>query len=248
MNLKRELIAYADVFLNFIYPRNIYCIVCNEAIERHEKYSLCGKCRNKVNFIEGKICIKCGKPLDEEYIPDLCHDCINTDYHFTRALSCIEYNDTAKDIIYALKYHKKRYISYHIAEIMKDRYSEFIRKNVDTIIPVPLHHRKEGERGFNQAYLISKYLGRWLEIHIDNKSLVRTKSTKSQNKLTRPERIKNMKNAFKIVCDKNIRGKKILIIDDIYTTGTTVNEISRELFSKGASDAYVLTFATGKNM
>jgi ComF family protein len=245
---KKILYDYWDTFLNFIYPRNIYCIICNISIDNDEKYSLCSKCRASLQFIEGKICIKCGKPLDEEYLLDKCHQCINSEYFYTNAISCMEYDDISKKIIYDLKYSKKRYISYHMAEIMRDIFAKSDIKDIDLIVPVPLHRQKERERTFNQSYLIGKYLGKMTDIDIDVTSLIRVKNTMTQNRLSREERIENLKDAFKVIRDDNIKDKNILLIDDVFTTGATVNECSRVLVEKGAGEVYVLTFATGRNV
>ncbi len=246
--LIKELQAYWHTFLNFIYPRNIHCILCNEPIDRNQQYSLCEKCKAKLTFIGNKTCSVCGKPLDEIYLNDRCIDCIDDNHYFTKAISCVEYDENSKKIIYDLKYHKKRYLSYHISEIMTDIFIERFKESIDIIIPVPLHKKKERKRTFNQAYLIAKYLGKSLEIPVDKKSLIRIKKTETQNKLSRRERKENLKDAFQITSYCNIKDKNILIIDDVYTTGATVDEISRVLIDNEVNNIYIMTFATGRNM
>lgn len=238
---------YIDTLLNFIYPRNIYCIVCNSSINREEEYSICEECKDKLKFIWEKTCDRCGKPLDELYLIDRCTECIENPNYYTRAVSCIEYDDLAKKIIYDLKYYKKRYIAYHIAETIYDRLIECDMYGFDVIIPVPLHKAKERERSFNQASIISKYLGQMTKTWVDNKSLIRIRNTISQNKLTKEERRKNLEDAFEIINSENIRDKNILLVDDIYTTGSTVNQCSSVLMENGALNIYVATFATGRN-
>lgn len=247
MNYIKTLYEYIDTFLNFIYPRNIHCILCNDPIDRDELYSICAECKKKLKLVYGKTCVKCGKPLDELYIIDRCHDCINSSHYFTKAVSCLEYEDLAKKIIYDLKYHKKRYISYHIAKIMYDRLLCNDIDSFDMIMPVPLHKDKERERGFNQAYLICKYISKMTEIEVNSKSLIRVKNTITQNKLTKEERRENLEDAFKIINKDNIDNRCILLIDDIYTTGSTVDQCSKVLIENGAADVYVATFATGRN-
>lgn len=247
MNYLKILYEYIDTFLNFIYPRNIYCILCNTPIDRDEQYSICSKCKTKLKLIDGKTCVKCGKPLDELYIIDKCHDCVNNPHYFTKAISCLEYDDIAKKIIYDLKYHRKRYISYHIAEIMYDRLNYEDIDSFNIIIPVPLHIAKQRERGFNQAYLIGKYLSKMTETEVDNKTLIRVKNTTTQNKLTREERRINLEDAFDIINKKNINNKNVLLIDDIFTTGATVDQCSKVLIENGAQNVYIATFATGRN-
>ncbi|WP_432662658.1 ComF family protein [Wukongibacter baidiensis] len=238
---------YIDTFLNFIYPRNIYCIICNSSIEREEEYSICDECKDKLKFIWEKTCDKCGKPLDELYLADRCPECIDNSHYYTKAVSCIEYDDSAKKTIYDLKYHKKRYIAYHVAEIIYDRLIESDIHDFDIIIPVPLHKARQRERSFNQAGIISKYIGKMMNIDVDNRSLIRCRNTITQNQLTKEERRKNLEDAFEIINNNNIRDKNVLLIDDIYTTGSTVNQCSKVLTESGALNVYVATFATGRN-
>lgn len=247
MNYRKFLYEYMDTFLNFIFPRNIYCILCGKPVERDEKYSICGDCKTNLQFIEGKTCEKCGKPIGEFDINGKCHECINSSHFFTKAISCIEYDDISKKIIYGLKYSKKRYISYHIAEIMYDRLKEEKMDCFDIIIPVPLHPIKKRDRSFNQANIIGKYLSYMTDISIDNKTLIRSKDTITQNMLTREQRRKNLEHAFNVVKRNDIINKSILIIDDIYTTGATINQCSKVLIENGARAVYAVTFATGRN-
>lgn len=247
MNYKKILYEYIDTFLNFIFPRNIYCILCGKPVDRDEKYSICDECKTNLKFIEGKTCEKCGKPISEFHMERKCHECINSSRFFTKAISCIEYDDISKKIIYDLKYNKKRYISYHIAEIMYDRLKEEEMNCFDIIIPVPLHPTKEKNRSFNQASIIGKYLSRMTNIRIDNKALIRSKNTITQNMLTREQRRKNLEHAFNVVKRNDIIDKSILIIDDIYTTGATINQCSKVLIENGARSVYAVTLATGRN-
>lgn len=248
MRYKKTLYEYIDVFLNFIYPRNIYCILCDASIDKDVKYSICDECKSKLRFINEKTCDKCGKPLDELYLIDRCIDCINNTNYYDKAVSCIEYDDLSKKIIYDLKYHKRRYISYHVAEIIYDRLMESDMHNFDIIIPVPLHKAKERERTFNQAGIIGKYLGRMLNVEVEKQILIREKNTITQNQLTREKRRENLKGAFNVVNADDIGNKNLLLIDDVFTTGATANECARVLVESGALNVYVATLATGRNM
>ena len=246
MNYIKVIYDYADTFLNFIYPRNIYCILCNIPIDRDEKYSICHDCKSKLEFIRGRVCKQCGRTLNPLYIMDRCDECLDNSYFYKRAISCLEYDDLSKKIIFDLKYHKKRYISYHIAEIIYDRLKES-DIYFDIIIPIPLYGDKERERSFNQASIIGKYIGRMGEVDVDDKTLIRARNTISQNKLTKEERRENLDGAFDVINRNNIINKNILLIDDIFTTGATINECSRILLENRARNVYAATFATGRN-
>jgi competence protein ComFC len=233
--------SYIDIFLNFIYPRNIYCILCQEAIDSTEKYSICQPCRERVPFIV-RDCELCGKPLEDLYIPDRCPDCIKNPHLFTRAYSCVEFNDEIKQLVYRLKYGKQRYLSYHMAEIMVEKIKDNLG-TIDVIIPVPLHKRKLRDREFNQSQLLAKYIGKALALDVDTKSLIRVKKTISQNKLTRKERKENVKDAFNLVSGEGLRDKNILIVDDVYTTGNTVDACCSELVSTSRAKAFPIYLA-----
>ncbi len=244
---EKKLYTYFDSFLNLIFPRNIYCIICNEAIETTEKYSLCHKCRKKVSFISSRECEQCGKPLEPLYLPTKCPDCVMVKHKFTKGYSCVEYNDEMKQLVYKLKYANQRYLSYHMAEIMVDKLNKVALENIDIIIPVPLHKSKLKKRGFNQANLLVKYIRKAKNWPAENRSLIRVRDTHSQNELKKNERKENVKNAFKIVSTEVYKDKNILLVDDIYTTGSTIDSCCRELLKAKPKAIYVITFATGRN-
>ena len=233
-------------FIDYIYPRNIKCILCKNPISKNNSYSLCKDCFDKLKFINNG-CLICGKPLTDFYKSDTCLNCETKEYVFTRALSCIEYDDNIHKLIYSFKYGSKTYLAYNIAEIMNDKLlCEGI--NFDYIIPVPLHKKRLRKRGYNQSLLICKQLSK-----INKKEVldivVRNKNTQFLSKLTKKERIKKLQNVFTLSANDNkIYKKNLLIVDDIFTTGTTVNEISKKLLDSGANKIYAITFATGRNI
>ena len=233
-------------FIDYIYPRNIKCILCKNPISKNNSYSLCKDCFDKLKFINNG-CLICGKPLTDFYKSDICSNCETKESVFTRALSCIEYDDNIHKLIYSFKYGSKTYLAYNIAEIMNDKLlCEGI--NFDYIIPVPLHKKRLRKRGYNQSLLICKQLSK-----INKKEVldivVRNKNTQFLSKLTKKERIRKLQNVFTLSTNDNkIYKKNLLIVDDIFTTGTTVNEISKKLLDSGANKIYAITFATGRNI
>jgi len=216
-----------NILLDFIFPRNIYCIICNKPINKDEKFSLCSHCRREIKFLPDRSINKGLEPC-----------------YYTKAFSTIEYDIYAKKIIYDLKYKGKRYLSYHVAEIMFEQLEKVGLTEYDFIIPVPLHRDKEALRSFNQSYLIGKYLSQFTGKPILKDALIRVKDTKEQSKLTKEERLKNIYNAFKAFPDMIIN-KDVLLVDDVITTGSTVNEASKALVKAGVKNIYVMTFATG---
>lgn len=238
-----------DIFLGLIYPDNISCIICNKPINKSNTYSMCKDCFNELHFIlDG--CIKCGKPIIncslEEHDIDECSYCSGKEFHFDKAISCIEYNDFSKKMVFGFKYSNKTYMSRYIASIMKEKIMlEGI--NFDYILFVPLHKSRLKKRGFNQAYKIAKYLSKEFNIPVLD-CIVRKGNTKRLYKLRKKERRNELRDAFILKNNKiYLEDKNIILVDDIFTTGATVNEISRILKLEGANLITVSTFLTGAN-
>ena len=239
-----------NVFLDFLYPENISCILCNNSISKNTTYSMCKDCFNNINFIlDG--CIKCGKPIInyslEEQSIEGCSYCLNKGFYFDKVISCVEYTEISKKIIFGLKYNNKTYLSKYIAIIMKEKL-ELENIKFDYILFVPLHKKRLRKRGFNQAEKIAKSLSIIIDVPvIDNIS--RKYNTKRLYKLGKEERINELKNAF--IINNNIidlKNKNVLLVDDIFTTGSTVNEISKVLKINGVNKIFVSTFLTRADM
>jgi len=172
----------------------------------------------------------------------ICQQCKNTDFYFDKAISAVKYQKDVKTLIYKLKYSGHTYLATTIGHIMADKLKQ---ENIeaDIIIPVPLHRSKERKRGFNQAILISKYMVGKIDISLDINALTRIKNTRAMHNLTRGERLENVEGAFEVANKEAIANKNILLIDDIFTTGSTVNSCSKELINNGAKSVTVMTFA-----
>ena len=235
-----------NVFLDFLYPENISCILCNSPIDKNTTYSMCKDCFSNMNFIlDG--CIKCGKPIInyslEEQSIEGCGSCLKKSFYFDKAISCVEYTNLSKKIIFGLKYNNKTYLSKYIAIIMKEKL-ELENIKFDYILFVPLHKKRLRQRGFNQAEKIAIDLGKIMNIPVvDN--IQRKNNTRRLYKLGAEERVKELKNAF--IINNNIidlRNKNILLVDDIFTTGSTVNEISKILKINGVNKVFISTFLT----
>lgn len=239
--------TYLDILLDFVYPRNIFCILCEKPIDKSQSYSICELCKNQIQWINTHECEKCGKPMDSLYIASQCPDCILVPHSFTKAFSCVVYDDVIKGLVYKLKYKGQRYLSYHMAEIMVDKLFKQDLPAIDVIVPVPLHSQKLRQREFNQAYLLAKHIGKKTGWPVEEQHLVRVKDTQSQNKLSKEERKQNMKNAFKLDSGKQLKGKNILLVDDIYTTGSTLDACSKELQKSEPQSIIIMTFTTGRN-
>ena len=219
LNLITNLI---NVFLDFLYPENISCILCDCSISKNTTYSMCKDCFSNINFIL---------------------DGCNKSFYFDKVISCVEYTEISKKIVFGLKYNNKTYLSKYIATIMKEKL-DLENIKFDYILFVPLHKKRLRQRGFNQAEKIAMDLSKIVDIPtVDNIS--RKYNTKRLYKLGKEERINELKNAF--VIKENIidlKNKNVLLVDDIFTTGSTVNEISKILKINGVNKVFVSTFLT----
>lgn len=226
--------------LDFLFPENISCIFCGRAISKKNKYSMWNECYQKIVFIKDG-CYKCGKPYinyDKEKIKNLeqniknCNYCINKNFVFDRNISCIEYDKNSKKLVFSLKYNDATYMAKIIAEIMyKKLIDEQLEQKINYVTSVPLSKKRIKKRGFNQSGLIAYFLSEKLNVQY-LKLADRIKETKPLYKLSKKQRKLEIKNAFKV--NENINKIKeenatILIVDDIFTTGATVNEVSKIL-------------------
>jgi len=230
------------LFLDLLYPRASKCQVCGSACTG----TVCSVCMSSLDYLQGITCIHCGKQLNEQYLHSICPDCKNGVFYYKRAYSCFEYAGMGKVLLHKLKYEGRPELARVIARLMADRLkNEGLR--TDVIIPVPIHKKKLEARGFNQSYEIAVELGRKLGKPVID-CMERKRETKAQYDLDKLQRQLNIIDAFSVRLSYNVdKYKSILLLDDIYTTGSTVNECSKTLKEAGAGDIYVITAATGSN-
>ncbi len=195
-----------------------------------------------------------GKVEEKKIEYTRCKFCENKNFYFDRAISCIEYCDKSKVLVLSLKYYGNTYMSRYIAQgntymsryiaqVMRDKL-EFEQLSADYIIPVPLHKKRMRIRGFNQAEKIASYLSEYTNIPIID-CVKRNRNTKRLYALNKFKSEKELKNAFEVKGgSEKIIGKRIILVDDIFTTGTTVNEISKKLKIYGVDEIIVLTYLT----
>lgn len=226
-----------------MFPRT--CVFCDEILTLTEKTKgLCECCNNKIKFVREPKCKKCGKSLmieEKEY----CNDCMKNEHLYDWGFSAFVYNDLVKKSIYRFKYHNRREYAYCYGKIIADEfYEEISMMNPDVIIPVPIHRKRYMRRGYNQAELLARELSISTGIPMDNKILIRVANTRAQKELSVKERHKNLEKAFKITEDV-VKYNKIVIVDDIYTTGSTINACSKVLLENGAKKIYFISLSIG---
>lgn len=179
--------------------------------------------------------------------PDfLCGECREKKRYFTKAIAVAVYEGTLSEAIHIFKYQKKQAMAKHLNVMITDLLLQRLFDS-DIIIPVPLHKKRLNERGFNQSLLIAHYLSKRLCIPLSMDGLQRVRWTRPQIELSRHERLKNVRGAFAVLAGLKpahiIKDKRVILVDDVYTTGATVNECAKVLKKAGASEVVVFTLA-----
>jgi len=163
---------------------------------------------------------------------------------FDYARACYEYNETSRKIVMDLKYRSKKFLVPFMATEMLLKLEDF-GAMPDIIIPVPISSKRQKDRGFNQSELIAEEMASITsgKLEVNNKIIEKIKDSVPQASLSGAERLKNLDGAFKLIDRKSLRGKNILIVDDVFTTGSTVNEVAKEIRKLHPASINVLTFA-----
>lgn len=239
MKTKEFFIKLKDNILEEIFPSDVSCYNCNDEIVENNKYHLCANCLNKIEKIKNP-CIKCGEELNS--FTKYCNNCKETKRYFNKVVSVSKYNGVAKDLVYKFKYGKEEYVADTIFPFMLDLFNETKFKDIDLIICVPLSEERLKFRGFNQAQILAQLLAKETGILYSNEIIIRAVNTSTQTNLNKIERRKNLNNVFEIVSGVDITNKNILIVDDVITTGSTMNEIAKLLKKNKAKKVYGITF------
>ena len=213
----------------------------------------CTRCLSGIQEVSSPFCECCGQVFASRAGQDhICESCIRAPNHFQRARSAIKYNDLCASLVHAFKYNGKIQLARPFGIIMAQAFDTFwSAEDIDLAVPVPLHRRRLKTRGFNQVGLMMREWARYLEknrwslasVVFNSNILVRVRHTQPQTGLGLKERPQNLRGAFGLKPGANISGMRLLLIDDIYTTGATANEAARALLKHGAVRVDVLTLA-----
>ena len=229
--------------LDFFFPSQ--CRICEGSLNGAKW--VCNECLAKIKTISSPYCYRCGISLADIFLEveePFCKECKSQPRYFHQARAVAIYEGVMRECIHLFKYAGKRALSEALGELMvvfiDDQWG---KESFDLIVPVPLHPRRKRERGFNQAELLTLPVKTHLNIPIDTKNLIRNRPTRTQTTLDRKERIENVKGAFEIRALSPFTDRHILLVDDIFTTGATLNECSRTLMEAGARKVYALTLA-----
>lgn len=227
--------------LNILYPR--CCPICQKIL-KDQSLLICPECGEKLKPISQPRCMCCGKPVKEE--AEYCRDCTGRKREFFQGKGIYLYDSRMKVSVLRYKYEARRqYGDFYARAMCMYGAGEIRRWKPDLIVPVPLHPRKKRMRGFNQAEYIADQVGRFFGIPVDSSLLRKVKDTRSQKKMNAAQRRKNLRDAF--AAKGRADGKTILLIDDVYTTGNTIEAAAECLKKAGAARVCFLTVCTGSD-
>lgn len=238
-----QIVRKADEkLLDFLYPPR--CPICDKVVLPEDK--ICPECRKKIHEAAEPVCMKCGKPLSNER-KEYCFNCGKKNYNFTQGRALWIYEKEVKMSVYRFKYQDRReYAKAYASEIVK-KYGGWIRdKKIQAVIPIPLHRNRKRKRGYNQAEILAEEIGKILGLPVYTKFLIRVRDTKPQKMLNDAERKNNLKKAFKMA-ENIVQLNRVLLVDDIYTTGSTLDAAASVLKAAGVPHVYTCCISIGKD-
>jgi len=236
--LKQEISQAYDNLLNFIFPPQ--CVIC-DSLHDNEHYFICKRCESSLDYYTSPLCLYCRFEMSTG--EKRCQICEGRPV-ITRLFALGQFDDFYRPLVHALKYDgiipAGRYLGRKLGENIKKLTDQ---EYFDLIIPIPLHKSRLEKRGFNQSELLSRYIAEKLDLRVDCENLMRIRKTRVQTGLTRDERLKNIQNAFVLNNPDLIKNKKIILVDDVTTTGSTALEAAELLRKTGAKEIILAVIA-----
>lgn len=234
---------YCSRFIDLLFPP--LCHSCRALIQDGREVMICDTCLEAAVPLVSPLCDCCGRPFPDFNGADhLCGRCITEPPPFAIARGALLFAGTTRDLIHEFKYSGKVMLRRPLALLAADRLDSFaVGFGADLIVPVPLHTKRLRQRGFNQAVLLGEIFSKRWGVPLQRNNLQRNRWTEPQVNLAASARPENVKGAFALTAPVQIAGKRILLVDDVYTTGSTVRECSRVLMAAGATAVAVLTVA-----
>jgi len=231
--------------LALIYPP--VCQLCETQRANRDSGFVCSKCWSKVRFIKPPFCERCGLPFDGEITtPFECSNCRDMELNFSTARSAVAAKGVARDAIHRYKYHQALWFETFLADLfLRAALPELRPDKWDLVVPVPLHATKEREREFNQAERFGGHLAKALSLPVKTHIVQRVLPTRTQALLSKKQRAENVRRAFAARNGSKLNGERIILVDDVLTTGATTSACAGVLKSLGASDVCVWTVARG---
>lgn len=230
--------------LDLIFPRQ--CVICGGSVAAGERF-LCWQCVAHLPFVQFPFCSHCGDPVDGRVDRTFrCYSCAVSEPAFDRARSAVRYRGPVRELLQSFKYGHAAWLAEDLANLLvRCLEAQFSDLDVDVVSAVPLYHARARERGYNQSHLLAVALARQIRKPLIPRLLKRNRRTETQTHLTLEQRKANVKGAFTVRNPEWVPGLRVLLVDDVMTTGATVNECARVLKQAGAARVYVVTVARG---
>jgi ComF family protein len=238
--------GWANALSCLLFPSP--CRVCGGPLRSHCSL-LCGDCWDRIRLIGPPLCFRCGIPFpaaeSQAFVSQfLCGACRLKEPSFFQARSTGYYDGVLREAVHIFKYGKREELGRHLGRLMAEHFpEEWDPSGIDVLLPVPLHLWRRRERGFNQSRILARVLARSLGSELGGRQLVRCRSTLPQSDLPLGKKFENIEGAFEVRRDREIEGKTILLVDDIFTSGATAEEASKTLLKAGANKVLVYTLA-----
>ncbi|MCM8812413.1 MAG: ComF family protein [Candidatus Omnitrophica bacterium] len=234
--------SFSHYLLSLLYPP--ICIICREPVRLDRDYPLCAGCEASIHAYRAPLCRRCGHQLSEPSDAYGCRACCRDTLYFDRAFSCCVFDGTLRACLHYFKYAGKL----SLQGLFIKKTCSFLRdhlepNSIDMLIPVPLHWTKQYDRGYNQTIILTRGIAQACGYPLLTDALIRTRPTDAQYALNKTARILNVNGAFVCRRQRLISGRRILLIDDIFTTGATTSACSRALKKAGARHVTVCTVA-----
>ncbi len=226
--------------LDYVYPPR--CPVCDEVLP--PGIDICEGCTKEAVTITEPICKKCGKPIESRE-REYCSDCLEKQHVYRQGRAVFLYRAGIKKSMYRFKYSNRREYAQFYARYAARLHGSWVLKNrIEVIVPIPMYPGKWRRRGYNQAEIFARALGKELGIPVDAGIVKRIRNTVPQKALNDKERQRNLKNAFQLA-PNIVKYSQILLVDDIYTTGSTMDAVAAVLLSGGAQNIYYICISIG---
>ena len=229
--------------VDFFFPPK--CQLCGANMGDSPDDRPCLLCLEQIKFFSHPQCPRCGLSFTTSFEEDhLCSGCLTEERYFTKARAIGSYEGPLLEAISRFKYRGSSRLARPLGTLLAEfQDPEFSFAAFTVVLPVPLHPQRLKQRGYNQSLLLARRISRLRSIPLNFTALLRVRHTQPQTLLSGPERHKNISGAFEVRCSEAIAGEKILLIDDVFTTGATVQECSKVLLHAGAAEVHVLTLA-----
>lgn len=239
------MLGISEKLIELIYPKR--CPIC-ERIVLPKGAFICKECYENLQWVNAPYCLKCGKPIQDS-TKEYCYDCENKDFHYEYGYGMWIYDENLRRSIVGFKYKNRReYADFYVDELAKHYKEKIMRMGAEVIVPVPVHKRRYRQRGYNQAAILAQGLGERLNLPVEEELLIRSRYTMPQKSLDDKERLKNLEQAFAVnpKISEQYLGSRILLIDDIYTTGSTIEACTKVLLQAGVGNVYYISLCIGK--